>query len=100
MDINRRNSAPIRCQFEKTTSHNWWGHRTGYRCGSAAGGDDRQYATYFRVGAGLSMRPGGFVFVGLTLLCFAFGYTALAGEIVSKGAFYTQVGQGLGRPAG
>lgn len=53
----------------------------------------------FETGAGLSM-PAGFVFVGLTLLCFAFGYTAFSREIVSKGAFYTQVGQGLGRPAG
>ncbi|RKE77429.1 amino acid permease [Rhizobium sp. AG855] len=53
----------------------------------------------FETGAGLSM-PAGFVLVGLTLLCFAFGYTALSREIVSKGAFYTQVGQGLGRPAG
>ncbi|NBB47031.1 amino acid permease [Rhizobium sp. CRIBSB] len=53
----------------------------------------------FETGAGLAM-PAGFVLVGLTLLCFAFGYTALSREIVSKGAFYTQVGQGLGRPAG
>jgi amino acid transporter len=53
----------------------------------------------FETGAGLSM-PAGFILVGLTLLCFAFGYTALSREIVSKGAFYTQVGQGLGRPAG
>lgn len=53
----------------------------------------------FETGAGLAM-PAGFILVGLTLLCFAFGYTALSREIVSKGAFYTQVGQGLGRPAG
>ncbi|MEH3117507.1 MAG: NAD(P)-binding domain-containing protein [Methylorubrum populi] len=49
--------------------------------------------------AGLSM-PGAFALVGLTLACFAVGYTALSREIVSRGAFYTQVGQGLGRPAG
>lgn len=50
-------------------------------------------------GAGLSM-PAAFLFVGLTLFCFSVGYAALSREIVSKGAFYTQVGQGLGRPAG
>ncbi len=53
----------------------------------------------FLTGSGLSM-PAAFVFVGLTLLCFSVGYAALSREIVSKGAFYTQVGQGLGRPAG
>jgi amino acid transporter len=49
--------------------------------------------------AALAM-PGAFVLVGLTLLCFAIGYVALSREIVSTGAFYTQVGQGLGKPAG
>ncbi|WP_142781854.1 amino acid permease [Agrobacterium sp. T29] len=49
--------------------------------------------------AGLSM-PAAFVLVGLTLLCFSIGYSALSQQIVSKGAFYTQIGQGLGRPAG
>ncbi len=49
--------------------------------------------------AGLSM-PIAYLLVGLTLLAFAAGYTALSREIVSQGAFYTQVGQGLGRPAG
>lgn len=49
--------------------------------------------------AALSM-PAAFALVGLTLFCFAVGYVALSGEIVSKGAFYTQVGQGLGRAAG
>ncbi|MFM2278010.1 MAG: hypothetical protein RLZZ444_241 [Pseudomonadota bacterium] len=53
----------------------------------------------FSTGAGLSM-PWSFILVGLALACFAAGYTALSREIVSKGAFYTQVGQGLGRPAG
>ncbi|MGY4308281.1 amino acid transporter [Bradyrhizobium sp. USDA 4369] len=50
-------------------------------------------------GAALSM-PAAFMLVGLVLACFATGYALLSREIVSKGAFYTQVGQGLGRPAG
>jgi cation diffusion facilitator CzcD-associated flavoprotein CzcO/amino acid transporter len=49
--------------------------------------------------AALAM-PSAFILVGLTLLCFAIGYVALSREIVSTGAFYTQVGQGLGKPAG
>ena len=49
--------------------------------------------------AALSL-PVAFVLVGLTLLAFAAGYTALSKEIRSLGAFYTQVGQGLGRTAG
>ena len=49
--------------------------------------------------AALSL-PVSFVLVGLTLLAFAAGYTALSKEIRSQGAFYTQVGQGLGRVAG
>jgi amino acid transporter len=50
-------------------------------------------------GGALSM-PFAYILVGLTLMAFAVGYTALSREIVSQGAFYTQVGQGLGRPAG
>lgn len=53
----------------------------------------------FTTGAGLSL-PVAFVFIGATLLCFAAGYSALSREIVAKGAFYTQVGQGLGQTAG
>jgi amino acid transporter len=49
--------------------------------------------------AALAM-PSAFILVGLTLFCFAVGYVALSREIVSTGAFYTQVGQGLGKPAG
>ena len=49
--------------------------------------------------AALAM-PSAFILVGLTLFCFAIGYVALSREIVSTGAFYTQVGQGLGKPAG
>ena len=49
--------------------------------------------------AALSM-PAVYLLVGLTLLAFAAGYTTLSREISSRGAFYTQVGQGLGRPAG
>ena len=50
-------------------------------------------------GAALSM-PIAYILVGVTLFAFAAGFTALSKEIVSQGAFYTQVGQGLGRPAG
>lgn len=49
--------------------------------------------------AALAM-PMAFLLVGATLFCFAAGYTALTREIRSQGAFYTQVGQGLGRVAG
>jgi amino acid transporter len=44
--------------------------------------------------------PAVYLLVGLTLLAFAAGYSKLSQEFRSKGAFYTQVGQGLGRPAG
>ena len=44
--------------------------------------------------------PFAFILVGAVLFCFAVGYTRISREIVSTGAFYTQVGQGLGRPAG
>jgi amino acid transporter len=49
--------------------------------------------------AALAM-PIAFLLMGAALLCFAAGYTALSKEIRSQGAFYTQVGQGLGRVAG
>jgi cation diffusion facilitator CzcD-associated flavoprotein CzcO/amino acid transporter len=49
--------------------------------------------------AGIGM-PVGFLIVGLILACFAAGYAAMSREIISTGAFYTYIGQGLGKPAG
>jgi len=48
---------------------------------------------------GLGM-PAAFLIVGLILLCFAAGYSAMSREVVSTGAFYTYIGKGLGKPAG
>nr|WP_095877385.1 APC family permease [Streptomyces sp. TLI_235] len=44
--------------------------------------------------------PGAFVFATVVQLCFCAGYAALCRRVVSTGALYTYVGQGLGRPAG
>jgi cation diffusion facilitator CzcD-associated flavoprotein CzcO/amino acid transporter len=48
-------------------------------------------------GAGV---PGAFLLATLTLFCFAAGYAAISRRIVSTGAFFTYVAQGLGKPAG
>jgi cation diffusion facilitator CzcD-associated flavoprotein CzcO/amino acid transporter len=53
----------------------------------------------FTLGGGLMM-PAAFVVTAITLVCFAAGYTAMSREIVSTGAFYTYIAQGLGRTAG
>ncbi|MFD9123254.1 hypothetical protein [Kitasatospora sp. NPDC059571] len=44
--------------------------------------------------------PGAFVFATAVQLCFCVGYAALCRRVVSSGALYTYVAQGLGRPAG
>ena len=44
--------------------------------------------------------PAGFLFAGLTLLCFSVGYAAISRRVVSTGAFYTYVAKGLGKPVG
>ncbi len=41
--------------------------------------------------------PLAFLVTMAVLLCFAAGYTAMSREIVSTGAFYTYIGQGLGK---
>ena len=43
--------------------------------------------------------PAAFLLTVLLLLCFSVGYAAMSRRIVSTGAFYTYVGQGLGKPA-
>ncbi|MFF3515787.1 APC family permease [Streptomyces sp. NPDC002573] len=46
-------------------------------------------------GAGL---PGVLLFATAVLLCFSVGYAAMSRQVVNTGAFYTYVGQGLGKP--
>lgn len=53
----------------------------------------------FGLGGGLMM-PVSFVLTAAILFCFAVGYTAMSREIVSTGAFYTYISQGLGRTVG
>ena len=53
------------------------------------------------LGRGLgAATPVGFLFAGLTLMCFAVGYAAISRRVVSTGAFYTYVAKGLGKPVG
>jgi amino acid transporter len=51
----------------------------------------------FALGTGPSV-PALFLFAGLTLLCFTFGYASISREISHAGGFYTYVARGLGRP--
>lgn len=44
--------------------------------------------------------PLAFLFAGLTLLCFSVGYAAISRRVVSTGAFFTYVTQGLGKRIG
>ncbi|MEI9988997.1 MAG: amino acid permease [Rhizomicrobium sp.] len=44
--------------------------------------------------------PAAFLFATLTLICFSVGYAAISRRIVSTGAFFTYVAQGLGKPLG
>jgi amino acid transporter len=44
--------------------------------------------------------PTAFLFATLTLICFSVGYAAISRRIVSTGAFFTYVAQGLGKPLG
>jgi amino acid transporter len=48
-------------------------------------------------GAGV---PAAFLFATLTLTCFSVGYAAISRRVVSTGAFFTYVAQGLGKPLG
>ena len=48
-------------------------------------------------GAGM---PGAFLLAAVILLCFAVGYARISRRIVSTGAFYTYVVQGLGKVVG
>lgn len=48
-------------------------------------------------GAGV---PAAFLFATLTLACFSVGYAAISRRVVSTGAFFTYVAQGLGKPMG
>lgn len=44
--------------------------------------------------------PAAFLLATITLICFAVGYSAMGRRVVSTGAFYTYVAQGLGKSAG
>jgi amino acid transporter len=44
--------------------------------------------------------PGAYLVAGLIIALFAVGYITMSRHVVSAGAFYAYVGQGLGRPVG
>lgn len=44
--------------------------------------------------------PGAYLIVGAAIALFAVGYIAMSRHVVSAGAFYAYIGQGLGRPLG
>lgn len=60
-----------------------------------AGGVTSNYAVTSVLGIPLS-----FVVLGLVLLVFAVGYTAMSQHVQNAGAFYAYVARGLGKPAG
>lgn len=60
-----------------------------------AGGVTTNYAVTGLLGVPLS-----FIVLGVILLVFSLGYTAMSRHINNAGAFYAYIGQGLGVPAG
>ena len=44
--------------------------------------------------------PGAYLLVGLTLILFSVGFTAMASKVTNAGAFFAYVGRGLGKNAG
>ena len=44
--------------------------------------------------------PGAYLLVGLTLIIFSVGFTAMTSKVTNAGAFFAYVGRGLGRNAG
>jgi amino acid transporter len=46
----------------------------------------------------LAGTPGSYLFVGISLLLFSVGFSAMSSKVTNAGAFFAYVGRGLGRP--